>query len=156
MLIAFLVVEIIQRWIWSFATPLWPCINVNVIEMSIICHASVYRHAKIECCSLNIVRDITIKLQMNNLLSLRCSCDLEQRLRSSDWQRPLAGLLSSQQTGWALLVNSFWNVGTMMVFTIKICVTCNAGQGQYHEHEMHSRVWGTHRINRWREGQPRR
>ena len=34
MLITCLVVEIIQRWMFSLADPLWPCIKVKVTEMS--------------------------------------------------------------------------------------------------------------------------
>ena len=30
---------------------------------------------------------------------------------------------------------------------IKICVILNEGQGQYNEHMMHSRVWGSHCAN---------
>ena len=44
----------------------------------------VYRHAKFECHSLNIVRYITIKLQVTTLSSLCRSCGLELRSRSSD------------------------------------------------------------------------
>ena len=32
---ACLVVEIIQRWFFAFAHPLWPCIKVTVIKMSV-------------------------------------------------------------------------------------------------------------------------
>ena len=47
---------------------LWPCIKVTikVIETS-ICHTQVYRYAKFECHSLNIVRDITNQLQVKTV-----------------------------------------------------------------------------------------
>ena len=51
-----------------------------------ICYAKVYCHARFECHSLNIVRDRTNKLQVKPLSSLRCSCDLKWRSRSSDWE----------------------------------------------------------------------
>ena len=46
------------KWAWAYM----PCI---------------YHHDKFECHSLNIVRDITIIVQVKNLSNLRCSCDLE-------------------------------------------------------------------------------
>ena len=59
MFVGCFIAEIIQRWISSYAKPLWLC----------ICHAIVYRHAKFECkyysLKLNIVRDVDIKLQLN-------------------------------------------------------------------------------------------
>ena len=42
-----------------------------------VCHAYVYRRAKIECHSLNAVRDVGIIVQVKRLLRLRRSCDLE-------------------------------------------------------------------------------
>ena len=39
----------------------------------------VYRHVKSESRSLNIVRDITIRLQVHNVSRLRRGCDVESR-----------------------------------------------------------------------------
>ena len=86
MLIAHLVVDIIQRRNFAFANPVtlhqgqddWN-------EHEHICHTYIYRHAKCECHSLNTVK-ISIIVQFKHLLSLRCSCDLERRTRSSDWE----------------------------------------------------------------------
>ena len=41
-------------------------------------------------------------------------------------------------------LNSFWNNWTFIIFTVKICMTLNEGQGQYSWHVMHSHVWGSH------------
>ena len=90
MLVACLVVEKIQHWMFTFADPLWPCIKVkghrNEHER-IACHAYVYRRAKFGCHSLNTVRDIVIIIQVKHLSILRHSCDLEWRARSSDWKQ---------------------------------------------------------------------
>ena len=55
-------------------------VNVKVIEMSMsiymACLIKVYCHAQFECHSLNIVRYITIKLQVKNVSHLRRSCHL--------------------------------------------------------------------------------
>ena len=53
----------------------------------IICHAYVSHHAKLECHTQNTVQNTTIKLQVKNWSSLRCSGDLEWRSRLSDRQR---------------------------------------------------------------------
>ena len=93
MLVTCLVVEIIQHRIFAFADPLWPCIKDKFINASMsiiyiyICHALVYRHAKFECHSLNIVRDVATTAQVKHLSSWRLSCDLEWRSRPSDWQK---------------------------------------------------------------------
>ena len=44
-------------------------------------------NAKFECHSLNTVRDMAIIVQVKHLSSLRCSCDLEWRARSSDGKK---------------------------------------------------------------------
>ena len=46
-------------------------------EHELICHAQVYRHAKIECHSLNTVRDMASLVQVKHLSRLKRSCDLE-------------------------------------------------------------------------------
>ena len=84
MLFVRLVVEIIQRWNISFAKPLWPCIKIKVIEMSVqyaVHKSEVFRHAKFECHNLDIVRGITIKLQVKIVSRLRGSCDLKSVIR---------------------------------------------------------------------------
>ena len=42
-----------------------------------ICHAEVYRHAKLECHTLNTVRYITIIVRVYHVSRLRRSSDLE-------------------------------------------------------------------------------
>ena len=52
-----------------------------------ICHAYIFLHAKGDCHSLNIVRDITIILQVKRVSSMGRTRGLELRLRSSDWEK---------------------------------------------------------------------
>ena len=84
-----LVVKIIQRWFFASADRLWPCIKSKVIETSMRNIPCIY----ISACqvwmphSLHIVRIITIIVQVKNCSSLRRSCDLEWRSRSSDWEK---------------------------------------------------------------------
>ena len=97
----------------AFADQLWPCIKVKHIETSMSVYAMHKSRImpKIECHSLNIVWDITIQ-QQKYLSRLRSSCDLEWRLRSSDWEKNLyidleSDYLHSKQDGHSF--NSFWN-----------------------------------------------
>ena len=53
MLVAGLIVEIIQHWIFAFADPLWPCSKVTVIETSMIIYA-IYRSTVM----LHIFKDV--------------------------------------------------------------------------------------------------
>ena len=46
-------------------------------EHNNICHAELYRHAKVECHSLNIARDTAIIVQVKHFSRLRRRCDLE-------------------------------------------------------------------------------
>ena len=53
----------------------------------IISHAQVYHHAKFGCHILNTVRKMAIIVHVKYLSTLRRSCELEWRARSSDWKR---------------------------------------------------------------------
>ena len=107
-----------------------------------VCHTLVYSYAKFECSSLNIIRDITIKLQVKQLhlvkFEMRRSCDSEWRSMSTDWQRfywRLVDNLHSKSDG-------HWTVSeknrTCIIFRIKIFVNLNEGQGE--------KKWYTWRI----------
>ena len=63
---AFIVVEIIQRAFFPCGKPLWPCIQVKVIEMSMsiyAMHKSTVLPSLNAIFRLNIVRDLTIIVQ---------------------------------------------------------------------------------------------
>ena len=113
------------NWIFSSAKPLWPSFKGkgNQSELYIyIWHAKVYRHARFDCQSINIIRSITIKLHIKNLSSLRCNCDLEWRLRASDWQR----------------LKSFWNNNYFHDWNpikTKICWCANLYSVLFHQRE---------------------
>ena len=74
------------EWAWVYM----PCI-------------SLLHHVKFECHSLNTVQDMVIRVQVKNLSSSRCSCDLEWRAWTKKRLYRLLVWLSSQQTWWALL-----------------------------------------------------
>ena len=120
---------------FAFADPLWPCIKVRVIKTNMSIYAM---HKSTVMPSLNaIVREIAIIFQVKHLSNLRRIYDLEWTLRSLNWERnihiiysPWVGL-STQQTWWALFVNSFWNNRTFIILMIKISVTLNKGQDRY-------------------------
>ena len=88
LLIAYLVVQIIQRWMLCLRRPYVTLHQgqVHRHEHEHVWHAYVLkRHAKCKCRSLNTVQDMAIIVQLKHLSSLRCGCDLEWRAKSSDW-----------------------------------------------------------------------
>ena len=108
MLVVCLVVEIIRPWYVAFADPLWSCINVKVIETRIRTCSVM---PTFECHSLNTARDIVIIVQVTNLWSLRRSCELEWRARSSDWEKSISNF--SRTTLTANLIGIAWTVSEL-------------------------------------------
>ena len=121
MLNACWVVEIIQHWIFAFADPLWP--SVKVIETSM---------SRCAMPNLNTVRDKAIRVQVTHVSSLRRSCDLEWRARSSDWTNIIWTLLQAIFT--ANLMGIAWTVSEIiehLLLSWLRSVALNGGQSQY-------------------------
>ena len=97
-----------------------------------ISHAYVWRHTRLECHSLDAVRDMVIIVRVKHSSSLRRNCDLEWRANYA------IGLITYYFVGLYLhskrdgdCMSSFWYTRTVIIFTIKSCVTGRKGQGQY-------------------------
>ena len=97
-------------------------------------HNYVYRHGKVECHSLNIVRGIAIKLQVKFV-----------KFETQLWPWVKVNVIGLAKTiytfsrtiFWANVMGIAWKVSEiiehlllLLNFMIKICVNFNEGQGQ--------------------------
>ena len=76
---------------------------------------TVYRHAKFECHSLNIVREISIILQVKHVFKFESQLFIRLRKDHIDLS---SDYVLSKHGG--LCLNIFWNNGTFIIFTIKL------------------------------------